>query len=714
MNILPRLQQLWERLQFDTSKTSLVWLLPAINVALVLLVVAGISASAIGLLRDLANEQGMTRVQLAGTSAREELRKLSEDTLASTRSLATTPTLRRLLFENQTDALEPFLQRNCRAKDMDACALIRGSNVLASTGVGVNWNSILTAMVEQGERFMTVATDAMQPVLGAAATALSDPNGGQQHIRVVELRLLDDKLAATLQERVGLKLQLVNYRTFTQMPANAFTRLHSAALSDGRYAAERLGDREIFAASVPVFAATGEAIALILTELPTDDIDTSVQGLIKRLLITALVLAAIAVFASVTLGQQVVGPVRDLTDAAQRLGQGDFSTSIPTQGAAEVGVLARTMEHMRGNLVELTGTLRRREAEAQAVLDGIVEGVYAVDRSRIIRYMNPQAARLLGVAAEDAIGKFCGDVLKPNTDELGRRPCDVNCPILQARDAGSAQMIERLMTLGGMPRTTVITSSGLVDGLQVQVMRDETPLEAARRARDSVLANISHEFRTPLAAQLASLELLRENLDTMSAAQRRELVLSLERGTQRLTSLIDNLLESVRIEAGQLSIRHQSVALQDVVDAAVTLIGSLLTQRRQSLETALPPELPHLDGDELRLIQVFVNLLANANKFAPEGSTIRVGAAFEGTHVRAWVEDEGEGLPEIAGNSIFDRFSRGPAQEPQPGGLGLGLWIAKSIIDRHGGTIRAERTAERRTRFTLTLPVAQETDADVS
>ena len=117
---------------------------------------------------------------------------------------------------------------------------------------------------------------------------------------------------------------------------------------------------------------------------------------------------------------------------------GDFSASIPPGGAAEVGALARTMEDMRRNLIELTSTLRRREAEARAVLGGIVEGVYAVDKNRIIRYLNPQAARLLGVTPEEAVGRFCGDVLKPR-DEDGRRPCDFRCPIVQARSDGQRQ-----------------------------------------------------------------------------------------------------------------------------------------------------------------------------------------------------------------------------------------------------------------------------------
>src|SRR5690606_34663832 len=208
--------------------------------------------------------------------------------------------------------------------------------------------------------------------------------------------------------------------------------------------------------------------------------------------------------------------------------------------------------------------------------------------------------------------------------ENGERPCESRCPILQARTDGNAQATERLQLLSGRARTTVITSAAPVDEWQVQVIRDETELEGVRRARAAVLANISHEFRTPLAAQLASIELLREGLDTMPLQQQKELVHSLERGALRLTRLIDNLLESVRIESGQLGIRHQSVSIAEIVDDAQSLIGSLLVQRRQELAIDIPDTLQRIDGDGPRLTQVFVNLLANASKFAPEGSVVRV------------------------------------------------------------------------------------------
>jgi K+-sensing histidine kinase KdpD len=285
--------------------------------------------------------------------------------------------------------------------------------------------------------------------------------------------------------------------------------------------------------------------------------------------------------------------------------------------------------------------------------------------------------------------------------------CETSCPIVAARTAGRAQQTEQLALGEGRPRTMVITSAAAVDGLQVQVIRDETELESVRSARDSVLANISHEFRTPLGAQLASIELLRDGLDRMSRDETRTLVLSLERGTQRLTRLIDNLLESVRIESGQLALRRQPLTLTELIEDARELLGSLFAQRNQALEIDVPADLPAFEGDGPRLPQVFVNLLSNASKFAPEHSTVRVGARANGTQLIAWVEDEGPGLPDMERVSIFDRFYRGPAEEPEPGGLGLGLWIVKSIVERQGGSVSASRTSEQRTRFTVALPLAR-------
>jgi signal transduction histidine kinase/HAMP domain-containing protein len=689
-----QLSALWP----DPANTSLGWWIAAVHVLLVLLVGVGLSATAVGMLRVLADGQGKARVLLAGATAHEDVRRMTEDALTSARVLAERPTLQRLLDEHRDEAIGPFLRRFCDTSQLDACAVFSGPTLLAATGPPLDWQGIKSESAEQGPTFLALPTNVRLPSFGAF---VSMP--GTRDIRIYVLRLLDQRLAQELTQRVGTQVRFVDYRSYTTDPVNAFTPLYAAALADGRSAVRRLDASGVYEASVPLFASTGEAIGFIDASVPVALVESSTTRLIRQLVVTTLILAAFAVLAGTILSQRVVGPVKALTDSAVRIGQGDFSVSIPPGGAAEVGALARTMEDMRRNLLALTGTLRRREAEAQAVLGGIVEGVYAVDERREVRYLNAQGARLLRIEPQEAVGRFCGDVLKPLPED-GRRPCEHRCPILRARSEGSAQCVERLQR-GDEMRTAVITSAEPVEGLQVQVIRDETELEAVRRARDSVLANISHEFRTPLAAQLASIELLLDNLETMPAAQRRELTESLQRGALRLTRLIDNLLESVRIESGQLAIRRQSIDLAEVIADAQALIGSLLALRHQRLELSLPGELPLIEGDKHRLTQVFVNLLANANKFAPEGTTVRIGCETEDGRLAVWVEDEGPGPDSSAGEALFAPFRRGVEHEPEPGGLGLGLWIVRSIVERHGGTIGVERTVENRTRFTMILPL---------
>lgn len=676
---------------------SLGWWLGGIQVLLVLVVAAGVSWAAIGVLEDLADSRQRGEVQLAGADARAAIDRGGEDALALARVLSDRPTLLRLLRERDFDNIPPFLARFCTRAEVDACAVIEHGTLVAASGLPTPWDALRAAATEQGERFMAAPQGAAHAWLGADVLMGNDAPGTQ----VMVARRLDDAFARTLSRHEGVQLRLRSYRQFQSDAEDEFSALHTLALADGRFAVAHLPALKLYAASHPVFSSTGEGIALLETRLPTAVMEAEVAALQRRLLWMATLLATAALLAGLVLARRVTEPAEALTAAAARLGQGDFAASIPRGGPAEIGQLAHTMDDMRRNLIDLTGTLRAREAEAKAVLDGIVEGVYAVDENRRIRYLNERAAQLLGINAQDAIGRFCGDVLNPRP--VGKElPCERLCPIRHARQGGDGQAVEYLATPGGI-RRMALTSARPVDGLQVQVLRDETELEAVRRARDTVLANVSHEFRTPLAAQLASIELLREGLKTSPPEQLEALVMSLERGTIRLTQLIDNLLESVRIEAGQLDIRRQQIDLAEVIEDAIATVEPLLRQRAQQVQRKIGDDL-HMQGDAVRLAQVLVNLLANASKFAPEQSPVTLGAHRDEGQIIIWVEDEGPGPPEGALESVFERFSRGGV-EPAPSGMGLGLSISRSIAERHGGSLLAARTSQARTRFTLTLPI---------
>ncbi len=667
---------------------------------LVTAAVVAVSVAGMRSLRDLADAQALTRVELAVAASREALRQSADDLLTATRVLSERPTLQRLLGSSNPAALASYLARYCEGASLGACSAVGDGKLLAAVGDEVDWTKVLQSAGEQSQRFLVTGALPGTSLIGAQSAVT-----GRENVTVFALRRIDTAYAKKLSERVGVEIRIEDFTSF-HPGDGALGVINSDALSRSAPVAARIDALDAYAASLPVAAVTGETIALLQAILPHNDVMGPVARMERRMLLIALAVAVLATVSGVLVGRHWIDGVQRLTDAARRIGAGDLSASIPEERSGEIGVLASTMEEMRRNLIELTDEIRLRESQAQAVLGGIVEGVYAVDQKRRIRFLNPKAEKLLNISAADAFGRFCGDILKPAYNAEGRRPCEYACPIIKARDAGAAEAVEQIETVPGRSRRVVVTSAAGSGGIQVQVLRDETELEAVRRTRDTVLANISHEFRTPLAAQLASIELLRDGLESMSLAAQRDLVASLERGVQRLTWLIDNLLESVRIESGQLSIRRHDVLLKDVVEAARDLIEPLILQRGQKLELASIDQLPVIRGDRQRLVQVVVNLLANASKFGPPNSVIRIGGGTaDSDGVDLWVDDEGPGPVNPDDIKLFEQFRRSGGEDPEESGLGLGLFIVRSIVERHGGRVSLSRTAESRTRAQVHLPM---------
>ena len=701
-------------------------MLIALNAGLVLLAVAGMAAGAVRVLRQLADRQALARADLAAQSAAAIIERTGERVHASARLLADRPAVAQILSAGNRASLQAWLERFRRTSDLPGCALFArgpgsGGRQLASAGPPLPWDALRGT--ESG-RSVIAAGGVL--ILGGVAPLTAAPQ-----IEAVTARALDGAFSRRLGSQVGLPVAVLDSREAGRAAAPA-ARLRDRALqagpgpgldAGGAPAAGRVDAEARYVACRPLFAPAGGVVGVVEAGLPTAAVDGPLATLVTRLMLLALGVAALATAASAAAGRWLGRPVRQLTTSAARLGRGDLTTPIARAPGRELGALAATLEETRRQLLRLTAELRRRQAEGEAVLTGIAEGVFSVDRERRVRYLNPQAAALLGVRREEALGGFCGDLLNPRGPG-GERPCEDACPIVHARFRGGARAVEHLQLAGGRRRSVVITSAAPVEERQFLVMRDETDVELARRQRDIVLANISHEFKTPLAAQRASLELLRDKLlerpagggarDTrpggrQEAAEVQELVLSLERGGLRLTQLIDNLLESVRIESGQDSLRRRPVALDEVIEEAVELTAPLLAQRRQRLELDLPFPLPPVVGDAPRLTQVFVNLLANAQKFAPAGSALAIGGEVTPGEVALWVDDEGPGLPPAAGadGELFRRFVRSPEAmaEPEQSGMGLGLWIVQSIVQRHGGAVVAERRHPG-TRMRVTLPRA--------
>ena len=677
-------------------RSSLGLVLIAVNVSLALLAVAGLAAAAAALLRRFSDEQALARVRAAAISAERAIAGQGDALRTVTRLLAEHETSTEFLALRRFAEVSKDLESFREAGELTAAAVLRGGVVVAKAGPTLDW-----AGIASGAPLPAFGLDVLPS--GALQLACAGPLPADRAYVVATARILEADFARRLSEEIGATVRIVDAAHGIGDLLDPMLPLRARLLHDAPPAAGRFDEIGVYATVRALRGPNGRVAGFLEAELPTSRVRAAHLRLVRRLSVLALVIGGIAAIASVVVARRIAAPLERLTEATDRIGGGDLATPLGTEGLAEIGRLATSMEQMRRRLWRLTADLEAQKAEARAMINGIVEGVFVVDGERRVVQMNPQAAVLLGISAGSAIGKFCGDVLKPEAAG-NTRPCEENCPILHARFRGEALATERLVLEDGRRRTVVVTSSMSGGDRQFQLLRDETEIEAARRLRDAVLANISHEFKTPLAAQLASLELLLTRLPELGPDETRQLIVSLQRGALRLTQLIDNLLESVRIEAGRVVLRRQSVHLDEIVEDAVEMVRPLTDQKGQTIDIALPHPLPLVVGDGPRLVQVFVNLLANAGKFAPDGTTIRVGADVADELVTLFVEDDGPGWSEDVEPQLFEPFVRSTGDEPESSGVGLGLYIAKSIVERHGGTIDA-RSGGRRTRVAVTLPI---------
>lgn len=220
------------------------------------------------------------------------------------------------------------------------------------------------------------------------------------------------------------------------------------------------------------------------------------------------------------------------------------------------------------------------------------------------------------------------------------------------------------------------------------------------------IASVSHEFRTPLASLSASLEIFSDELDHLSRAEMRELLNSFRLSVTGLNTLIDNLLDSASIEAGNFSIVPRSTHLFEVIADALQIIQPLLDRRQQSIAIKTPLHPPLIQADASRLKQVMINLLMNASKYSPQGEVIEITMGLQPVFLRLAVADRGAGIPESNHVHIFKRFVRLETKNDEQG-IGLGLSVVKAIVEGHGGEVGVENRKGGGAVFWFTLPIKE-------
>jgi len=235
----------------------------------------------------------------------------------------------------------------------------------------------------------------------------------------------------------------------------------------------------------------------------------------------------------------------------------------------------------------------------------------------------------------------------------------------------------------------------------VEVARDALIRMESERLRNSLLAALSHDLRTPLAAVLGLAETMALTQPPMSA-QQADIARTLAEETRRLIALVNNLLDMARIQSGEVKLDLQWHPMEEVVGSALRASAAALGRRKVRVE--IPADLPLVQMDAVLVERVIANLVENAAKYTPPASHIAVAARVAGTALETSVEDDGPGIPAGREDAIFEKFTRGHA-ESATAGVGLGLAICRAIVEAHGGTIRAEAGRARGARFVFTLPL---------
>jgi signal transduction histidine kinase len=227
------------------------------------------------------------------------------------------------------------------------------------------------------------------------------------------------------------------------------------------------------------------------------------------------------------------------------------------------------------------------------------------------------------------------------------------------------------------------------------------------RMKDDFVSTVSHELRTPLTSIRSFAEILHDTPD-LEEAERREFLEIIISESERLTRLINDMLDLAKIEAGQMTWHMGEVDLASVINAAVAATGQLFRDKGIELSLVIAEDVPPITGDADRLTQVVINLLSNAVKFTPGGSgRVRVTLARSGERWIVRVSDNGSGIAPEDQQAVFERFRQGgDAMTAKPEGTGLGLPICRMIVGHHGGTIEVDSAPGSGATFTVALPIA--------
>lgn len=410
---------------------------------------------------------------------------------------------------------------------------------------------------------------------------------------------------------------------------------------------------------------------------------------------------------AILISNRIISPINNLIHKMKRIEEGDYSHQIPVSGDDEIAVMTKEYNAMAEKLRIYAQMnfekIMQEKQKAEAVVEGISDGVIVTDRENRVVLMNPAAEKALGVMEQDTLGRHILEAVNQEdifnaiqrhlgSDYSDAEPIDI---ILHKQ--------EHTMHYRMTPNRLGSPEFGELG--VVTVLQDITRLKELDQMKSDFVATVSHEFRTPLTSITMAAGLLLDGTVEASGDRQRSLAESIQEDCGRLNHLVTELLDLSKIEAGVMQIDFKRCSIKDVITVALKPFEKPALEKKTHISVIADEDIPPLKMDFNKMIWVISNLVGNALRYTPNDGSgeIRIGVHETSDWVEVSVSDNGSGIELDQQKRIFEKYIQVSNNAGPPGGVGLGLAISRQIVTAHGGTLKVYSEPGHGSIFTVTL-----------
>jgi two-component system phosphate regulon sensor histidine kinase PhoR len=432
--------------------------------------------------------------------------------------------------------------------------------------------------------------------------------------------------------------------------------------------------------------------------LPQQAVDQELWEFRRRLSVASLVMLFVTGIASLLISQSFSGRVERLERFSLRVAEGDFRPINADRTGDGLEALAVSLNATAGRLDRTIRTLTEERNLSSAILGSMVEGVAVVNSSERLLFANTGFAEILGLDVPPQSGSALVEVVR-QTELL-----EAVRAVVKGEPRVETEIVTGTLRQHFFAVTVASVRAADAAGAVI-VLHDITELRKLERIRRDFVANVSHEFKTPLTAIQGFAETLLAGAIDDPQNRLRFLEIILEH-SRRLARLTDDLLKLSKMDADKLELEIRRLSVSQFVESCIETTQRTAAEKDLRVSVNLQQPLPDIAADRRRLAEVLQNLLDNAMQYTPAGGQIMVGASANGTEITFTVSDTGIGIPQADQSRIFERFYRvDVARSREVGGTGLGLSISKHLVEAHGGRIWVESEVGQGSQFHFTVPI---------